>query len=92
MMMSSSQNADGSYDFNGEDVDPTPDLSVLSNTHGTKCAGLVAAIADNNLCGVGVAYRGQVSGIRMLDGTITDLLEAKSLTYKPHTNHIYSCR
>lgn len=86
------QNAIGSYDFNGEDGDPTPDLTTSVNTHGTKCAGLVAAVANNHLCGVGVAYKGQVSGIRMLDGTITDLLEAKSLTYMPHTNHIYSCR
>ncbi len=40
---------------------------------------------------MGVAFKSQVSGIRLLDGTITDLLEAKSLTYKTHINHIYSC-
>lgn len=40
---------------------------------------------------MGVAYKGSLSGIRLLDGTITDLLEAKSLTYKTHVNQIYSC-
>ena len=40
---------------------------------------------------MGVAYNSSVSGIRLLDGVITDLLEAKALTYKTHVNHIYSC-
>ena len=47
--------------------------------------------ANNSVCGVGVAYKSSVSGIRLLDGVITDLLEAKALTYKTHINHIYSC-
>jgi hypothetical protein len=31
---------------------------------------------------VGVAYNAQIAGIRILDGPITDLLEAKALSYK----------
>lgn len=56
-----------------------------------RCAGLIAAGA-NDVCGVGVAYGGKVSGIRMLDGVVTDILEGKSFIYKAHVNWIYSCR
>lgn len=56
-----------------------------------RCGGLIAAVA-NDVCAVGVAYRAQVSGIRMLDGTVTDILEGKSFLHKAHTNWIYSCR
>ena len=56
-----------------------------------RCAGLIAAVA-NEVCAVGVAYGAQVSGIRMLDGTVTDILEGKSFIHKAHTNWIFSCR
>ena len=56
-----------------------------------RCAGLIAAGA-NEVCGVGVAYGAQVAGIRMLDGTVTDILEGKSFIHKAHVNWIYSCR
>ena len=56
-----------------------------------RCAGLIAAVANNSVCGVGVAHKAQVSGIRMLDGTVTDILEGQSFIYKAHVNSIYSC-
>lgn len=31
-------------------------------SHGTRCAGEVAAIADNNVCGVGVAFNAKIGG------------------------------
>jgi subtilisin family serine protease len=37
------------------------------HSHGTRCAGEVAAARDNDICGVGVAYDSKVAGIRMLD-------------------------
>ena len=43
------------------------------------------------MCGVGVAYGAQVSGLRILDGTVTDLLEGRSFIYKAHINWVYSC-
>ena len=52
---------------------------------------MIAAVA-NEVCAVGVAYGAQVSGIRMLDGTVTDILEGKSFIHKAHTNWIFSCR
>ncbi len=59
-----------------------------SNNHGTKCAGAAAAKANNQNCGVGVAFGADVGGIRILDGKITDLLEARSLLYKANETDI----
>ena len=69
-----------------------PDASKAKNHHGTRCAGEIAAVADNHVCGVGVAYGAQVSGIRILDGPMTDVLEASAFTKKYNVNDIYSCR
>ena len=38
-----------------------------------------------------MAFGSRVSGIRMLDGSVTDILEAQSFVYKAHVNHVYSC-
>lgn len=73
---------DASRDVNDNDDDPLPDDSDLDNAHGTKCGGEVAAVADNGICGVGVAYNASLGGIRMLDGRITDLTEANALGFK----------
>lgn len=63
---------------------------LLYLSHGTRCAGAAAANANNSVCGVGVAYDAQVAGIKILDGPITDLLEARALTYKAKDVHIRS--
>ena len=49
------------------------------NRHGTRCAGEVAATADNNVCVPGIAYKAKVGGVRMLDGDVTDAVEAASI-------------
>lgn len=59
-----------------------------NNNHGTKCAGAAAAAANNEVCGVGVAFNANIGGIRLLDGQITDLLEARSLLYKMNETDI----
>lgn len=60
-------------------------------SHGTRCAGEVAAARDNEVCGVGVAYDSKIAGIRMLDQPyMTDLIEANSMGHEPHLIHIYS--
>ena len=60
-------------------------------SHGTRCAGEVAAARDNDICGVGVAYDSKVAGIRMLDQPyMTDLIEANSMGHEPHKIDIYS--
>lgn len=80
--------AQGSYDFNDKHPDPKPRLS--DDRHGTRCAGEVAAVR-NDVCGVGVAYDGKVSGIRILSKLISDADEAVALNFDYHNNHIYSC-
>uniref|UniRef100_A0A8C3HE45 Proprotein convertase subtilisin/kexin type 4 n=1 Tax=Chrysemys picta bellii TaxID=8478 RepID=A0A8C3HE45_CHRPI len=80
-----------SYDFNSNDPDPQPRYNVWDeNRHGTRCAGEVAAAANNRLCGVGVAYNAKIGGVRMLDGPITDIVEAQSLSFRPQHIDIYS--
>ncbi|XP_062888057.1 proprotein convertase subtilisin/kexin type 4-like isoform X1 [Mobula hypostoma] len=79
-----------SFDINDNDPDPQPRYSYNDeNRHGTRCAGEVAAVA-NNLCGVGVAFNAKIGGVRMLDGEITDVVEARSLSLSPQHIHIYS--
>lgn len=80
-----------SYDFNEFDNDPMPRYdNVDTNDHGTNCAGQIAAKANNSICGVGVAFEASIGGIRMLDGPITDAVEARSLNYNFQHIDIYS--
>uniref|UniRef100_A0A8C8JX97 P/Homo B domain-containing protein n=1 Tax=Oncorhynchus tshawytscha TaxID=74940 RepID=A0A8C8JX97_ONCTS len=80
-----------SYDFNGNDDDPTPRYdSSNDNSHGTKCAGMVAAAANNSQCTVGISFNARIGGIRMLDGDVTDIVEAQSLSFRQQHIDIYS--
>ncbi|XP_072018312.1 PC3-like endoprotease variant B [Amphiura filiformis] len=87
-----------SHDFQNEthdnDPNPHPDDSVeagTTNDHGTKCAGEVAAAANNSVCGVGVAYDASIGGMRVLDGPVTDAMEASALTFNNQHIDVYSC-
>ncbi|KAK6336506.1 pheromone processing endoprotease [Orbilia brochopaga] len=80
--------AEGSWDFNDPGPDPLPRLS--DDRHGTRCAGEVAA-AKNDVCGVGVAWKSKVAGLRILSKSISDADEAVALNYKYEKNDIYSC-
>ncbi|XP_065071198.1 proprotein convertase subtilisin/kexin type 7-like [Rhopilema esculentum] len=83
--------AEGSWDLNSNDGDPMPRVDEAGlNHHGTRCAGEIAAVA-NEYCAVGVAYEAKVSGIRILDGPMTDSLEAMAFNTKMDINDIYSC-
>jgi furin len=80
-----------SYDMNNRDEDPMPRYDQMdTNRHGTRCAGEVAATANNSLCSVGVAFGASIGGVRMLDGDVTDAVEARSLSLNPQHIHIYS--
>lgn len=78
-----------STDINDHDDDPMPQDNN-DNKHGTRCAGEVAATALNEYCGVGVAYNASIGGVRMLDGTVTDEVEARALSLNPNHIDIYS--
>lgn len=85
------QDPRASYDMNGLDEDPMPFYDIVdSNRHGTRCAGEVAATANNSLCAVGIAFGASIGGVRMLDGDVTDAVEAKSLSLNPQHIDIYS--
>uniref|UniRef100_A0A8C6KVW4 Proprotein convertase subtilisin/kexin type 5a n=1 Tax=Nothobranchius furzeri TaxID=105023 RepID=A0A8C6KVW4_NOTFU len=79
-----------SYDVNGQDQDPSPSYSdSAANFHGTQCAGTVAAAANKSQCTVGVSFQARIGGIRMLDGDVTDMVEAQSLSFRPQYIDIY---
>lgn len=80
-----------SYDVNDHDPDPQPRYEYSNeNRHGTRCAGEVAAQANNGICSVGIAYDAGIGGVRMLDGDVTDAVEAQSISLNPQHIHIYS--
>ncbi|KAK1884381.1 Proprotein convertase subtilisin/kexin type 5 [Dissostichus eleginoides] len=81
-----------SRDVNGQDDDPSPNYSnaAASNYHGTQSAGTIAAAAHNSHCTVGVSFHARIGGIRMLDGDVTDMVEAQSLSFRPQYIDIYS--
>lgn len=71
-----------SYDLNGNDPDPSPRYEETNeNKHGTRCGGEVAMVANNNLCGVGIAFNARIGGVRMLDGKVTDRLEGDAIGF-----------
>ena len=52
-----------SYDVNGHDEDPQPRYDQSNtNRHGTRCAGEVAAQANNSNCVVGIAFNAKIGG------------------------------
>ncbi|RXN01554.1 Neuroendocrine convertase 2 [Acipenser ruthenus] len=61
--LASNYNAEASYDFSSNDPYPYPRYTDdWFNSHGTRCAGEVSAAANNNICGVGVAFSSKVAG------------------------------
>ena len=76
-----------SFDYNSGikgDPDPMPRYdraNGVPNSHGTRCAGEIAMVANNEVCGVGVAHGAMIGGIRMLDGKINDRVEGMSLQH-----------
>ncbi|KAG8434517.1 hypothetical protein GDO86_012772 [Hymenochirus boettgeri] len=83
---------EGSYDLNSNDPDPMPHPDGDSdNRHGTRCAGEIAAVPNNSFCAVGVAFGSRIAGIRVLDGPLTDSMEAIAFNKHYQINDIYSC-
>ncbi|XP_032804422.1 neuroendocrine convertase 2 [Petromyzon marinus] len=90
--LAANYHAEASYDFSSNDPFPYPRYTDdWFNSHGTRCAGEVSAVANNNVCGVGVAYNSRVAGIRMLDQPfMTDIIEASAISHLPQMIDIYS--
>uniref|UniRef100_UPI00358EFF79 proprotein convertase subtilisin/kexin type 7-like isoform X2 n=1 Tax=Myxine glutinosa TaxID=7769 RepID=UPI00358EFF79 len=81
---------EGSWDVLDEDPDPSPDHGK-DNGHGTRCACELVALANNSICGVGIAFDGRVSGVRLLGGRLTDHMEATAFGKHNQMNQVYSC-
>ena len=80
-----------SYDVNDQDQDPSPRYTRdNTNKHGTRCAGVISAEANNSVCIPGIAYHSKIGGIRMLDGTVNDQVEARSISHESNHVDIYS--
>ncbi|XP_050520597.1 neuroendocrine convertase 1-like isoform X2 [Daktulosphaira vitifoliae] len=80
-----------SINLNWNTTDPMPRYcSSTINRHGTRCAGEIAMAANNNKCGVGVAYNAKVGGIVLLDGKTNDEMEAKAVNYALELVDIYN--
>lgn len=70
---------------------PVFDVNVcLSLRHGTRCAGVISMVANNNWCGVGIAPDAKIGGVRMLDGPVTELVESKSISFNVENIDIMS--
>ncbi|XP_071955760.1 PC3-like endoprotease variant B [Antedon mediterranea] len=96
--LSPNYDPDASFDFNNKskevDIDPRPDDSPaagMENAHGTRCAGEIAAVANNSVCGVGAAYQASIGGLRILDGGVTDAMQASAILFNNSHIDIYSC-
>lgn len=78
-----------SRDLNGNNGnDPSPTSN--SDDHGTACAGVAAAIGNNNTGVSGVAYDAKLSGVRLIAAANTSADEATALTLNYNNNHIFS--
>jgi furin len=82
---------EASFDFNDNDPYPAPRYDTTDeNKHGTRCAGQIVAKVNNSRCGVGVAFGSKIGGIRLLDGKVTDRLEAEALIFNIDHIDIFS--
>ena len=59
------------------------------SSHGTKCAGIVAAAANNGRCGVGIAFNARFGAIR-INLAAHAATKAAALKYQNNYIHIYS--
>lgn len=70
-----------SFDVNSLDMDPMPTYDLTdSNRHGTRCAGEVAAEANNSICAVGIAFEASVGGNSLLYSVIIYLAPKMSMS------------
>lgn len=53
-----------SYNYCHDKQDCVPEVydDERITSHGTKCAGVIAMVANNKKCGVGVAYNAKITG------------------------------
>lgn len=82
---------DLSKDFNSLIPGRIPNPQGSQDSHGTRCAGQIAAQPGGICGGSGVAPGASISAIRLLGGEITAHKEAAAITFRNDANDIYSC-
>lgn len=75
------------WDFNGNDNDPNPGSG---DDHGTACAGVAAAVGNNNLGVSGAAPQARLVGLRLISAAATDQQEANAMNWSNTIIHIKS--
>ncbi|KAJ7336055.1 hypothetical protein OS493_013430 [Desmophyllum pertusum] len=66
-------------------------LFLGASIHGEKCAGIIAAVLNNSECGVGLAFRARLGGIRLFfRKKASDADEARALSHASDHIDIYS--
>jgi len=79
------------YDFYDNDSDPNP--SHADDNHGTACAGVAAAIGNNNLGVAGAAYGCKILPVKISEGGYfaSDLAIANAIRYAAQYADVISC-
>jgi GT2 family glycosyltransferase/subtilisin-like proprotein convertase family protein len=85
--LSANYSAPLSWDFNGNDADPTP---TGDDAHGTAAAGVAAARGGNAIGVSGVAPKATLAGLRLIAAPISDADEAAALGHQHDAIHISS--
>lgn len=74
--------ATGHYDWNGNDDDPSPEVTEDSeDSHGTAVAGVAAARGGNGIGGSGAAPSAKLVGMRLISEPSTDEQEAAAMRH-----------
>lgn len=74
------------YDWNANDFDASP--SLPTDIHGTACAGVAAALANNGLGVAGIAPESIIVGMRLISASVTDQQEAEAMAWKNDLIHV----
>jgi len=77
--LSANVRTDIDIDIFSGDADPTP---TASDSHGTPCAGLAAAVGGNAMGVIGSGFGADLIGIRLIAGGFSDLQEAQAFTHQ----------
>nr|XP_022302232.1 proprotein convertase subtilisin/kexin type 6-like isoform X2 [Crassostrea virginica] len=76
------------FNFMDGTTNPSPDSGA---SHGTKCAGIATAVANNGHCIVGAAYEAKFVALKMMDNIgSTSTSEAGALSYRINDIDIYT--
>ena len=80
-------NSTYSFDWCGDDPDPSPNSW---DAHGTAAGGVAAAVGDNGIDVTGAAFGANLSGSRLIACGTSDQMEADALSFQGDNIDIYT--